>query len=88
MSDTPFTDRFQGDKKLIPGIWWHVSYSVKTRYGVDMGSQEFKFNGDPTTITIEHVDYVLKALQEQNEHVHIIILSWSKFTVPETHSDV
>ena len=88
MSDTPFSDRFQGDKKLIPGIWWHVSYSVKTQYGIDMGSQEFKFNEDPTIINIKHVDNVLKAVQEQNEHAHVIILSWSMFTVPESPSDV
>lgn len=85
MSDTPFTDRFS---KKSPGIWWHTTYIAKDAQGMEIGSQEFRFDHNPGTFTLDHVDYCLKEIQGLFPGKHILILSWSKFTIPETPSDV
>ena len=85
MSDTPFTDRFS---KKSPGIWWHITYIAKDTQGVEIGSQEFRFDHNPGTFTLDHVDHCLKELQDMLPRELILILSWSKFTVPEAPSDV
>ena len=86
MSDTPFTDRFS--EKLTPGIWWHVTHTAKDAQGMEIGSREFRFDHNPGTFTLDRVDLCLKEIQDQFPGKHILILSWSKFTVPETPSDV
>lgn len=85
VSDTPFTDRFS---KKSPGIWWHITYIAKDTQGMEIGSQEFRFDHNPGTFTLDRVDYCLKEIQDLFPGKHILILSWSKFTVPKTPSDV
>lgn len=88
MSDTPFSDRFPGDKKLTPGVWWHVAYTSKDDQGMSIGNQEFRFDHSPHTFALDRVDHCLKELQDLFPGEHILILSWSMFTVPEAPSDV
>lgn len=77
---TPFSDRFPGDKDLLPGVWWHVSYSVAAHI---IGSIECKFDDDRAEFTLGSIDHELAELEKMYPGEHIFILSWSKFVVPK-----
>lgn len=86
MSDTPFTDRF--NKPFAPGVWWHVCYSAKGNGEHGIYSEEFKFDHHPDTFPLDRIDHCQKKFQDQHPGKHILMLSWSMFTVPESTKDV
>lgn len=48
------------------------------------------FDHDPDVMDLDRLDFMQKTLldMESNKGKEILILSWSKFTVPEAPSDV
>lgn len=85
MSNTPFTDRL--DPTLTPGIWWHVCYTAKGNGEHGIYTEEFMFDTHPDTFTLDRVDICQKHFQDQHPGKHILVLSWSMFTVPEAPKD-
>ena len=89
MSDTPFSGGFK--EQLTPGHWWYITYSAQSPTGSRLSTIAQKFDIDPEEfLSLDRVDYAVSKIQEipANKDKKILILSWSKFTVPEAPSDV
>lgn len=88
MSGTPFTDSFK--ERFPAGVWWYITYSAQSTLESRISTITKRFDVQPEDMSISRVDYLYKMIQElpANTDKKILILSWSKFTVPETTSDV
>ena len=81
MSDTPFTS--EPEVPFTPGPWWLVSYMATGTTSARIRTKAFRFYHEPDVFTDARVADCLNKIREESEGKRILILSWSKFIVPE-----
>jgi hypothetical protein len=74
----PFSTGFNGDKELCPGIWWLVAYAESGK----ICRMFYRFDDQSEIMNVSRLDHIQRQLEDDAKYA-IMILSRSKFTVPE-----